>query len=70
MSHRELPDFLKRGYPEFGLPPAKLKPGAMRFPEIGPTRAPSGHDRASNAEWAVREWARLVGLGLIGSNSA
>ena len=66
MSHRELPDVLKRGYPEIGLPPAKQKPGAMRFPEIRPPRAPSGHGRASNAEWAVREWARLVGLGLIG----
>ena len=66
MSHRELPDFLKCGYPDIGLPPAKLNPGAMRFPEIGPPHAPSGHDRASNAEWAVREWERLVGLGLIG----
>ena len=66
MSHRELPDFLKQGFPDIGLPPARSRPGALHFPEIRPPRAPSGHDRASTAEWAQREWQRLVGLGLIG----
>ena len=62
----ELPDFLKQGFPDIGLPPAKLPPAGMRFPELRPQREPCGHDRAASAEWAVREWARLVELGLIG----
>ena len=66
MTTRELPDFLKRGYPDSGLPPKRVPPGALRFPELGPVREPVGQDRAASAEWAVREWARLVDAGLIG----
>ena len=62
----ELPHFLKQGFPDIGQPPARLQPGAMRFPELRPPREPCGHDRAASAEWAVRQWARLVELGLIG----
>ena len=64
----ELPDFLKRGFPDIGLPPARPRPGAMHFPEM---RAPAetwGHDPASDREWAAREWARLIDAGLIGGN--
>ena len=68
MSTRELPDFLKHGFPDIGLPPAKSRPGALHFPEILPPREPYGQDRASTAEWAQREWERLVDAGLIGSN--
>lgn len=67
-NHRELPDFLKQGFPDTGLPPAKRQPGALRFPEIPPPREPWGHDRAASVEWSVREWIRLVELGLIGGN--
>ena len=70
MSTRELPDFLKQGFPDIGLPPAKSRPCALRFPEIPPLREPYGQDRASTAEWAQREWERLVDAGLIGSNWA
>ena len=66
MSTRELPDFLKQGFPDIGLPPAKSRPGALHFPEMRPVTDPYGQDRASTAEWAQREWERLVGLGLIG----
>ena len=34
MSIRELPDFLKRGFPDIGLPPAKVGPSRMAFPEM------------------------------------
>ena len=50
MSTRELPDFLKLGFPDIGLPPAKSRPGALHFPEILPPREPYGQDRASTAE--------------------
>lgn len=63
----ELPNFLKQGFPDIRLPPAKLQPGGMRFPELPPPCEPWGQDRAAAAEWAVREWARLVELGLIGA---
>ena len=66
MSTRELPEFLKQGFPDIGLPPAKSRPGALHFPEIPPPREPCGQDRASTTEWAQREWERLVELGLIG----
>ena len=67
-SHTELPHFLKRGYPDIGLPPTKSHPGALHFPEISPPREPCGQDRASTAEWDQREWARLVDARLIGGN--
>ena len=62
----ELPDFLKHGYADAGLPSPKPRPGTMRYPERAPPREPCGQDRASTAEWAQREWARLVDAGLIG----
>ena len=67
MSTRELPQFLKRGFPDIGLPPAKNRPGTMRFPEAAPPREPWGHDGAGGKEWDVREWVRLVDAGLIGA---
>ena len=66
MSTRELPEFLKLGFADIGLPPAKSRPGALHFREIPPPREPYGQDRASTAEWAQREWERLVDAGLIG----
>ena len=66
MSTRELPEFLKQGFPGISLPPAKCRPGALHFPEIPPPREPCGQDRGSTVEWAQREWERLVDAGLIG----
>ena len=66
MSTRELPQFLKRGFPDIGLPPAKNRPGTMRFPEAAPPREPWGHDGADGTVGVVREWVRLVDAGLIG----
>ena len=58
-THTELPHFLKRGYPDIGLPPAKCRPGTMRFPEARAPREAWGHDGAGGGEWAVREWLWL-----------
>ena len=65
-THTELPHFLKHGYPDIGLPPAKCRPGTMRFPEARPPREPWGHDGAGGAEWAVREWLGHIAAGRIG----
>ena len=66
MSTRELPDFLKRGFPDIGLPPARPRPGRMAFPEMRPVVEPGLHDAASMGEWVVRDWAAHVDAGLIG----
>ena len=65
MSTRELPDFLKRGFPDIGLPPAKPRPGRMAFPEMRPVQEPGLHDAASMGEWVVRDWVRLVDAGRL-----
>ena len=62
----ELPDFLRCGYPDIGLPPAKCRPGTIRFPEARPPRDPWGHDGAGGKEWDVREWVEHVATGRIG----
>ena len=36
MSITPLPDFLKQGYADAGLPSPKPRPGTMRFPEQRP----------------------------------
>ncbi len=62
----ELPDFLKRGFPDIRLPPAKPRPGRMAFPEMRAVAEPGLHDAASMGEWVVRDWVRLVNEGLSG----
>ena len=65
MSIRELPDFLKRGFPDIGLPPARPRPGRMAFPEMRPVVEPGLHDAASMGEWVVRDWAAHVDVGRL-----
>ena len=43
---------------------AKTRLSQAKFAES--LREPYGQDRASTAEWAQREWERLVDAGLIG----
>ena len=62
----ELPDFLKRGFPDIGLPPAKMGPSRMAFPEMRPVVEPGLHDTASMGEWVVRDWIKHVDAGRIG----
>ena len=65
MSTRELPDFIKKGWPE-GPPPREYpRPGRMAFPEMRPVTDPGGHDPAGAAELAVWEWLRWVEGGQI-----
>ena len=45
---------------------AKTRLSQAKFAES--LREPYGQDRASTAEWAQREWERLVDAGLIGGN--
>ena len=59
----ELPDFLKRGFPDIGLPPAKVGPSRMAFPEMRAPVEPGLHDTASMGEWVVRDWLRHVDAG-------
>lgn len=60
MSTRELPDFLKQGWPE-GPPPREYPgPGRMAFPEMRPVTDPGGHDPAGAAELAMWWWLRDV----------
>ena len=66
MTITPLPDFLKHGHPDLGLPAPRPRPGTMHFPEAPPPRAPWGHEHASTGEWAQREWERLVDAGVIG----
>ena len=66
MSITPLPDFLKHGYADAGLPAPKPRPGTMRFPEQRPPPEPSGQGGAATAAWAVREWERLIAAGLLG----
>ena len=61
----ELPDFLKRGFPDIGLPPAKPRPGRMAFPEMRAVVEPGLHDAASMGEWVVRDWAAHVDAGRL-----
>ncbi len=60
MSLRELPDFLKRGFPEGPAPREYPRPGRMSFPEMRPVTDPGGHDPAGSAELAVWWWLRWV----------
>ena len=68
MSIRQLPDFLKNGFPDIGLPPAKVGPSRMAFPEMRAPVEPGLHDAASMGDWVVRDWMRLVDAGLIGGS--
>ncbi len=61
----ELPDFLKRGFPDIGLPPARPRPGRMAFPEMRPVVEPGLHDAASMGEWVVRDWIKHVDAGRL-----
>ena len=61
----ELPDFLKRGFPDIGLPAARPRPGRMAFPEMRPVVEPGLHDAASMGEWVVRDWAAHVDAGRL-----
>ena len=70
MITRELPDFLKQGFPNpahpelvEGPPPARPRPGRMAFPEMRPVAEPGLHDAASMGEWVVRDWAAHVDAG-------
>ena len=63
MSTTDLRDFLKRAFPDIGLPPAKVEPSRMAFPEMRPVTEPGLHDTASMGEWVVRDWVRLVDAG-------
>lgn len=60
MSTRELPDFLKRGFPEGPAPREYPRPGRMSFPEMRPVTDIGGHDPAGAEEVAWREWWRWV----------
>jgi hypothetical protein len=60
MSIRELPDFLKLGFPEGPAPREYPRPGRMSFPEIAPRREPWGHDPLGAEEVAWREWLLWV----------
>ena len=65
MSTRELPDFLKHGFPDIGLPPARPRPGRMAFPEMRPVAEPGLHDTASMGEWVVRDWLKHINAGRL-----
>ena len=65
MSTRELPDFLKLGFPDIGLPPGKPRPGRMAFPEMRAVAEPGLHDAASMGEWVVRDWLKHVDAGRL-----
>ena len=68
MSTRELPEFLKRGWPEGPPPRAYPRPGRMSFPELRPVAEPGLHDAANMGEWVVRDWVRLVDARRIGES--
>jgi hypothetical protein len=60
MSLRELPDFLKRGFPE-GPPPREYpRPGRMAFHEMRPVTDIGGHNPPEAEEVAWREWWRYI----------
>lgn len=64
MSARELPDFLKRGWPEGPAPREYPRPGRMRFPEARREPEPSGYDGARVAEVAAWEWLNCMRVNL------
>jgi hypothetical protein len=66
MSIRELPDFLKHGWPEGPPPRAHPRPGRISFPEMRPPPEGSGGDVLNLREEAWRGWLKAVEMGLIG----
>ena len=68
MSTRELPEFLKQGWPEAPPPREYPRPGRMSFPEVRPVAEPGLYDAANMGEWVVRDWVRLVDTRRIGES--
>lgn len=66
MSIRELPHFLKHGFPDGPAPREYPRPGRMRFPELRPVPEGSCGDVLNLREEAVRGWLKAVELGLVG----